>query len=149
ARGLGGCPGRTRSGIRPACASGASRGRVSGRLRGINMDSQRLILFFVFAFSVFLLLDGWQRDRQPAQPPVAVEKGEKAATASPTPTPGEKLAATQAAVPKDAAAAPREPGKTVRVETDLVTAYISTAGGDLQRLELKQHRDTVDKNKPF
>jgi len=121
---------------------------VSGRLCGINMDSQRLILFFVFAFSVFLLLDGWQRDRQPAQPPAAVEKGEKGATANPTPTPGEKLAATQAAVPKDAAA-PREQGKTIRVETELVTAYISTAGGDVQRLELKQHRDTVDKNKPF
>ena len=115
------------------------------------MDSQRLILFFVFSFSVFLLLDGWQRDQQPAQPPAAAEKGDKSqAGAIPTPTPGEKLAATQAAVPKEVAAAPG-PGKarTIRVETDLVVAHISTLGGDLQRLEFKQHRDTVDKDKPF
>jgi hypothetical protein len=28
------------------------------------MDSQRLILFFVFSFSLFLLFDAWQRDQQ-------------------------------------------------------------------------------------
>jgi YidC/Oxa1 family membrane protein insertase len=33
------------------------------------MDSQRLILFFVFSFSVFMLLDAWQREQQPARPP--------------------------------------------------------------------------------
>ena len=31
------------------------------------MDSQRLILFFVFTMSVFLLYEGWQRDQQSAQ----------------------------------------------------------------------------------
>ena len=116
------------------------------------MDSQRLILFFVFSFAVFLLLDGWQRD-QAARTPAAAEKGDKADKAIPgatipTPTPGEKLATTQAAVPKEVAV-PREQGKTIRVETDLVVAHLSTQGGDLRRLELKQHRDTVDKNKPF
>src|SRR5215471_17182691 len=112
------------------------------------MDSQRLILFFVFAFSVFLLLDGRQRDQQQAaRPPATAEKGEKAVPgpgAVPTPTPGDKPSATQAAVPKDTAA-PREQGKTIRIETDLVIAEVSTLGGDLRRLELKQHRDTVDK----
>src|SRR6185295_17212048 len=109
------------------------------------MDSQRLILFFVFAFSVFLLLDGWQRDQQQAAQPPAAGKGEKAVPgggAVPTPTPGDKLAATQAGVPKEPSA-PREPGKTIKVETDLVVAQIGTQGGDLRRLELKQHRDTV------
>src|SRR5262245_47202184 len=113
------------------------------------MDSQRLILFFVFAFSVFLLLDGWQRDQQAARAPVAAEKGEKAVPgpgAVPTPTPGDKLAATQGSVPKDVAG-PREQGNTITVETDLVIAQLNTIGGDLRRLELKRHRDTVDKNK--
>ena len=116
------------------------------------MDSQRLILFVVFAFSVFMLLDGWQRDQQQAaRPPATADKGEKAVpggSAVPTPTPGDKLAATQAAVPKEPAA-PREQGKTITVETDLVIAQIDTHGGDVRRVELKQHRDTVDKSKPF
>jgi YidC/Oxa1 family membrane protein insertase len=61
------------------------------------MESQRLILFFVFAFSVFLLLDGWQREQQAARVPAVAEKGDKASSSTtPTPTPGEKLAATQA-----------------------------------------------------
>ena len=38
---------------------------MSRRRTAVDMDSQRLILFFVFAFSVFLLLDAWQRDQQP------------------------------------------------------------------------------------
>jgi YidC/Oxa1 family membrane protein insertase len=113
------------------------------------MDSQRLILFFVFAFSVFLLVDGWQRDRQAARAPAVAEKADKAVPgAVPTPTPGEKLAATQTAVPKEVTP-PREQGKTIAVETDLVIAHLNTLGGDLRRLELKQHRDTIDKNKPF
>jgi YidC/Oxa1 family membrane protein insertase len=115
------------------------------------MDSQRLILFFVFSFSVFLLLDGWQRDQQAARAPASTEKGGKApaAGAVPTPTPSDKLAASQAAVPRDAPAKPAASGKTIRVETDLVVAQLGTVGGDLRRLELKQHRDTVDKDKPF
>ncbi|HKA40844.1 MAG TPA: membrane protein insertase YidC, partial [Burkholderiales bacterium] len=114
------------------------------------MDSQqRLILFFVFAFSVFLLLDAWQRDRSPPPPPIAEDKGGKgAASTAPTPTPGEKLAATQSAVPKEATG-PRAQGATIRVETDLVVAGINTQGGELRHLEFKQHRDTQDKNKPF
>ena len=36
------------------------------------MDSQRLILFFVFSFSVFLLLDAWQREQAPAQPAATI-----------------------------------------------------------------------------
>ena len=41
------------------------------------MDSQRLILFFVFSFSVFLLLDAWQREQPPAQPAVTVSDQDK------------------------------------------------------------------------
>jgi hypothetical protein len=65
--GLGCRPRRARCGFRATRAATPDGRRLADALRGINMDSQRLILFFVFAFSVFLLLDGWQRDRQPAQ----------------------------------------------------------------------------------
>ena len=37
----------------------------------------------------------------------------------------------------------------MRVETDLLVADIDTAGGDLRRLELLAHRDTLDKRKSF
>ena len=108
------------------------------------MESQRLILFFVFSFAVFLLLDAWQRDQKPPPAPTAAADAESKGTAAgtpavvPTPTPGEKLAATQAAIPKEGAA-PRAPGATIRVETDLVIADLNTVGGDLRRLELKPY----------
>jgi YidC/Oxa1 family membrane protein insertase len=113
------------------------------------MDSQRLILFFVFAFSVFMLLDAWQRDQQPARPPAAAAKEEKAvAPSAQPPVPGEKLTATQGAVPKQDRSAP-ETGVTIRVETDTLIADLSSHGGDLRRLQFKHHRDTLDRNKDF
>lgn len=120
------------------------------------MDSQRLILFFVFSFSVFLLLDAWQREQQavPAAP-AASEKAEKAGKtdkgqppAAQLPVPGEQLIATQGGVPQQVQR-PGEPGALVRVETDLLIAHLSTYGGDLRRLQFKKHRDTLDKKKDF
>jgi len=114
------------------------------------MDSQRLILFFVFSFSVFLLLDGWQRDQQSQQPTAA--RGDKAATAaSPAaqvPVPSDKLTVPQAAVPQQGQRA-AETAATIQVETDLFVAQIGTLGGDLRHLQFKKHRDILDKNKNF
>lgn len=118
------------------------------------MDSRRLILFFVFSFSVFLLLDAWQREQQPAGAPTEQASNTKAVPqATPTtPMPGDKLVASQGG-----SLAPSPPpsssalvkGETIKVETDYLRAEISAAGGDLRRLEFKQHRDVVDKNKDF
>jgi len=117
------------------------------------MDSQRLILFFVFSFSVFLLLDTWQRDQQPAAPPAAVSgKGADAvAPAAQLPVPSEKLAVPQATPGPGPAARSTvvEAGSTIRVETDVLVAEIGTLGGDLRRIQLKQHRDTLDKTRDF
>ena len=114
------------------------------------MDSQRLILFFVFSFSVFMLLDAWQRDQQPARPAeeVAAKAGKTLPPSAQPPVPGEKLTASQAAVPKQARAAP-ESGVAIRVETDVLIAEISSQGGDVRRLQFKKHRDTVDRSKHF
>lgn len=115
------------------------------------MDSQRLILFFVFTFSVFMLLDAWQRDRQPAPVPAPqTERGSRAKPeqAADIPQPSEKLVAQPAPAAPDRTVALPE-GEVVRVETDLVVADIALAGGDVRRLELKKHRDTTDKNKRF
>jgi YidC/Oxa1 family membrane protein insertase len=114
------------------------------------MDSQRLILFFVFAFSVFMLLDGWQREQQPAQPAAAVTEKPGAATppAAQIPVPSGKLAAPQAAVPQQERRAP-EAATSIQIETDLFIAQVSANGGDLHRLQFKKHRDTLDRSKDF
>jgi YidC/Oxa1 family membrane protein insertase len=116
------------------------------------MDSQRLILFFVFSFSVFMLLDAWQRDRQPQPPAPAVsEKAAPgpAAPAAQVPMPSEKLTLPQAAVPpaERAAAAPK--GAVIEVETDLLIARISAEGGDLRYVQFKKHRAVLDRKKDF
>ncbi len=114
------------------------------------MDSRRLILFFVFSFSVFLLVDAWQRDQQPAATARTAPAGSaqpQAQQAAP-PVPSAKLAEPQAVTPPDGAAALAK-GKTLKVETDYLRAEISAAGGDLRRLEFKLHRDTEDKSKAF
>ena len=114
------------------------------------MDSQRLILFFVFSFSLFLLYDAWQRDQQPA-PPAATKSREPQSEKRESPTPvitGERLAPAQPAKPPEGRAADGS-GETIKVETDVVRAEISTVGGELQRLEFKRHADAADKSKPF
>jgi len=121
------------------------------------MDSQRLVLFFVFTMSVFLLYESWQRDQQSAARAVAPT------TLAPTPTPSSPQApqAADPAIPTPAATlapAPAAPapvnavsdrGRVIRVETDLYRAEISTAGGDLVRLELLKHGGTLDRSKEF
>jgi len=121
------------------------------------MDSQRLILFFVFTMSVFLLYEGWQRDLQATA---------KAQTAAPSavPQPGPQAPQTQsgaAAVPAPSAAlsapapavapapAAQTAGRIIQVETDLYLAEISTAGGDLVGLRLKKHGGTLDPKQNF
>jgi YidC/Oxa1 family membrane protein insertase len=113
------------------------------------MESQRLILFFVFSFSLFLLFDAWQRDQQPV--PTRTPTAESAQKdASIPPPPGDKLVpAPASAAPAQAPAGGLAAGPTVRIETDVFRAEISTAGGDLRRLEFKQHRDVEDKKKNF
>jgi YidC/Oxa1 family membrane protein insertase len=118
------------------------------------MDSQRLILFFVFAFSVFMLLDGWQREQQPAPPSKAVSDkaapAVPASTAADVPVPSQKLAPPPAAVaPTPERTRAAQGGAMIEVETDLLVARISSEGGDLRYVQFKKHRDTLDKKKDF
>ncbi len=110
------------------------------------MDTRRLILLFIFGFSVLMLWEGWQREQRPrieapnppaAAPSPAVAQG--AATAPPA------QAAADAAVP--AAAAPAQKGEKIVVHTDLVTAEIDTLGATLKRVELLHHKESKDSTK--
>ena len=111
------------------------------------MESQRLILFFVFSFSLFMLYDAWQRDQQPVRPATTVTaKDAKESKDATLPTPSDKLVPPPIATPAAPTSAPAA-GTVVKVETDVFHAEISITGGDLRRLELKQHRGVEDKKK--
>jgi YidC/Oxa1 family membrane protein insertase len=118
------------------------------------MDTQRLILFVIFSFSVLMLWDAWQREQRPAAPAQQQAQSPAQPTAVPTPSvpaptvaPSKAPAVTPDAVPTTAAAAPGR--DLVKVETDLLRAEIDPVGGDLVRLELKQYRDSLDPSKTF
>ena len=113
------------------------------------MDTQRLILFMLFTFSVFFLMDAWQKD---AHPPRAVTAtNPPAAGSAPVPAPTQPLANTPAStVPAvGVGGGDLQKGAAIRVETDMFIASIDTAGGDLRNLELRGQRDTLDKKKNF
>ena len=71
------------------------------------MDTQRLILFMLFTFSVFFLMDAWQKDKQPQPvPSQAAVPGQAAApraasgpAAIPVPVPTRPLTAAAPAAP--------------------------------------------------
>lgn len=111
------------------------------------MDFQRVFLFLIFSFSLFLLWDGWQREQNPIPKIVSV-----AATPVATPTlPNSSANSTRAAnsATVDISKKTARTGDKVVVTTDFFHAEISTIGGDISRIELLKHFDTVDKSKPF
>jgi YidC/Oxa1 family membrane protein insertase len=107
------------------------------------MDTQRLILFVVFSFSLLLLWDSWQKDHQPKP---AAEHVQKANTTAQVPTSATPAGQAKAQVETSAVL---QAGQSIHVQTDMVDADISTVGGDLRRLVLLKHRDTLDNKKNF
>jgi YidC/Oxa1 family membrane protein insertase len=116
------------------------------------MDLQRLFLFIIFAFSLMLVWDGWQRYQHPEQliqqsvttnkeslkPQVVPPSGSGAAALSETGS----TTITQSPVQQAT-------GKLISVKTDILEAEINTIGGDINRLVLLKHPDSLDKNKPL
>jgi len=119
----------------------------------MTMDTQRLILLFIFGFSVLMLWEAWQKESRPKPAPTAaVERNVPAPAqgvppAPVSPSPASPGAAGSVAVPAAAAAGAK--GETVRIATDLVVAEIETLGGTLTRLELLKHKDSADPTKNF
>src|SRR5262245_52676497 len=108
------------------------------------MDTQRLILFVVFSFSLLLLWEAWQKESRRPGPSTAAT----GQASVPTPSAlGETPQAKGASVPAAGAAAESGPREIVRVQTDLVRAEIDTRGGDIVFLELLQQKDAGDASK--
>jgi YidC/Oxa1 family membrane protein insertase len=106
------------------------------------MDFQRLFLFLIFAFSLMLVWDGWQRYQHPER-----YVQQESPTGKTAEKPSLPAASGRAAIAQQASQRPA--GKTVYVKTDLLEADISTVGGDISRLALLKHPDAEDKNKPL
>jgi YidC/Oxa1 family membrane protein insertase len=112
------------------------------------MDIQRLVLFMIFAFSLLVLWEAWQREKNPPPAQVAQQAG-----GAPAPTqrgadpPVPSGPASAAPVP--GAAAPTAGGERVTIKTDVLVAEFSSLGGDLVRLELSQYADKEDRARRF
>src|SRR5262252_8625178 len=110
------------------------------------MDTQRLILFVVFSFSLLLLWEAWQKE---TRPPVS---SAPATTQAPVPTPsapGESPQARGSTAPPTASQVESGPRELLRVTTDMVKADIDTRGCDIVYLELLQQKDARDETKNF
>jgi YidC/Oxa1 family membrane protein insertase len=111
----------------------------------MTMDTQRLILLFIFSFSLLMLWEAWDRQsrpKPPASPPAAQEGVPAPAKPAATPAPG----VGSGQVPQEADTAQ---GETIRVRTDLLLAEVDTLGGTLKRVELLRHKDSKDESRPF
>ncbi|HET8881247.1 MAG TPA: membrane protein insertase YidC [Solimonas sp.] len=106
------------------------------------MENRRFILIAMIGVVLFFLYQAWQKDygnRLPATP--------VAETAQPPE--GHAAAAVAAVDQKTGQPAPAGNSDIIRVETDVYIAEISTLGGDLHRLELKQYPAAKDKPEPM
>lgn len=119
-----------------------------------SMDIQRLILFFVFSFSLLMLWTEWEKTQRPKPAPVssaAQRSAEVKAVPSgviPSPTTAAPAVASAPAAQVPAATtAVATKGETIRVRTDLLIADIDTLGGGVTRLELIKHKETNDQTK--
>ncbi len=124
------------------------------------MDTQRLILFFVFSFSLLMLWEAWQKENRPVVQ--AVSQSATSAVPSAAPVASPAVGGTAATVPSASAIAPAARPETVpgavaapasatreklRVRTDVLVAEIDSQGGDLVYLEFLDQKDIVDPKK--
>src|SRR5690349_13272406 len=108
------------------------------------MDTQRLILFVVFSFSLLLLWEAWQKQLTPPAPRAATHQATPPIPSSST----EGLGVKGTAVPASTTAAPNAgPREHLRVSTDRLLAEIDTQGGDIVYLELLKQKDTHEATK--
>src|SRR5207247_3599082 len=109
------------------------------------MDTQRLILFLVFAFSLLVLWEAWQKELRPPAPANPPTQG-------PVPTPSSGAATSTEksgdALPTTLAPAGK-PRERLRVHMDTMLAEIDTQGGDIGYLEMLKHKDTVQDTQNF
>ena len=151
-----GTPADTTRCLKPCGAS--AEYRAAREPSQMQMDTQRLILLFIFCFSVYLLWDAWEKDQRAklataasgsASIPAGVPTPSPASSpAGKAPAPAAPVADRAAAVPGTQTTPPAK-GENVTIRTDLFVAEIDSLGGTLRRLELLKHKDAKEVDKPF
>ena len=112
------------------------------------MDTQRLILLFIFGLSGVFLWQKWQAEHLPPPAPTSAQPAGVTPGASDVPAvPGTK--APSAATPPPLAATVPSAGKPITITTDLFRAEIDTTGGVIAEVALLKHRDPGDEAKPY
>jgi YidC/Oxa1 family membrane protein insertase len=109
------------------------------------MDTQRLILFIVFSFSILLLWEAWQKESAPPAPLPAAS----APAGGAVPAPSQDLAKAPGTAAIASAGATLPKGQRIKVKTDLIEAEIDVNGADLRRMTLIKQGSIEDKNKPL
>lgn len=110
------------------------------------MDTQRLILFVVFSFSLLLLWEAWQTKDQVPQTTAAVgQTAKQAADGVPAATPVQADKPVEQQAPQQGQTIAS--GARAVVETDVYRAEIDANGGDLRKLELIGYHELDDANK--
>ena len=128
------------------------------------MDTQRLILFLVFSFSLMFLWEAYQKHvnppaplpaktasgtQRPAPPGAAAEAGRRAEHECAGRAGAGPARWRPARPPGTPAAASAPQGEQVTVRTDLFTATIDSVGGVISEVALSRHRDATDPKKPY
>ena len=112
------------------------------------MDTRRLILVMIFAFSSFMLWENWQQYKHPKPVAEVAANAAPAAANGAAPTPSVSLQAGGTPVASEPAA-PVSTAETFSIDTDLMKVTISTQGGDLVGLELLNYKENDAKDKNF
>jgi len=111
------------------------------------MDLQRLFLFLIFSFSVFLLWDGWEKTQHPSAqiaPAVLTPANNSPVTSAANQANTVSNASTPLVTDQRTQA-----GQKITVKTDWLVAELNTVGGDLRHLKFLKQSDAKDRNKPF
>ncbi len=122
------------------------------------MDIQRLVLMVVFSFSVLSLWQNWQKENEPLLPtgmqsaPVAPKADAVPGTnvsGSSVPGGAPNGSAAVPAAAQAAAASTTVADNAIRVQTDVLEAWIDPRGASLVRLDLLTQNDPEDPAKPL
>lgn len=113
------------------------------------MDFQRLLLVLIFSFSVFLLWDGWERAQHPSSVAALTATTPEVLNNSAAPVLNPTSIDTSPSAPLSSIQAVAKIGKRIYVKTDVISLQINSIGGDIQRLDLLDHRAGNEDNKPF
>ncbi|MEW5904504.1 MAG: membrane protein insertase YidC [Pseudomonadota bacterium] len=103
------------------------------------METRRLLLFIIFSFSLVILWGEWNRQGQPQSQP-ASQNTVSALPEAKKPSVVKQLDNTEVKTAD---------GKNIVVETDNFIAEINTAGGNINNLILRKHKEAEDKTRPI